>query len=129
MGCNAVATSAGTFVPIPGPGKAVAGVRAKVGVAAPSQLLIEPVLTYVRGGQTRHVGLAAVALHTAVARNLRMALPTGARTALPLGAWVALSMRISVTPDSSPDCAPTVSTRRIKVKVMRVLAASQPGVG
>lgn len=57
-----------------------------------------------------------------------MALPTGIR-GLPLGTWVALSMRIAVTPDSSPDCAPAVSTRHVKVKVMRVLAASQRGVG
>jgi hypothetical protein len=128
-GCNAVAASAGTFVPIPGPGRAVAGVRAKVRVAAPSQLQIEPTLTYTSNGQTHRVDLAAVALHTAAARNLRMALPTGTRAALPIGAWVALSMRISVTPDGSPDCAPAVSTRRIKVKVMRVLAAPQRGLG
>jgi hypothetical protein len=38
-------------------------------------------------------------------------------------------MRISVTPDGSPDCAPAVSIRRIKVKVMRVLAAPQRGLG
>jgi List-Bact-rpt repeat protein len=80
-GCNAVAASAGTFVPIPGPGRAVAGVRAKVRVAAPSQLQIEPTLTYMSGGQTHRVDLATVALHTAAARNLRMALPTGTRAA------------------------------------------------
>lgn len=127
--CNAVAASAGTFVPIPGPGRAVKGVRAQVGAAAPSELLVEPTLSYTSGGRTHRVGLPSVALHTAAERNLRMPIPAPARAALPIGSRVGLSLRISVTPDGSPNCGPTVTTRRIKVKVMRVLATPQPGVG
>lgn len=127
--CNAVAATAGTFVPIPGPGQAVAGVRATVSVAAPSQLLVEPTLTYASGGQTHRLALATVALHAASGRNLRMALPAATRAALPLGTWVGLTLRIAVTPDSSPSCAPALSTRHVRLKVMRVLAAPQPGVG
>jgi hypothetical protein len=58
-----------------------------------------------------------------------MPIPAPARAALPIGSRVGLSLRISVTPDGSPNCGPTVTTRRIKVKVMRVLATPQPGVG
>jgi Divergent InlB B-repeat domain len=126
--CSAVAASAGTFAPIPGPGRAIPGVRVKVGVGTPSQLQVEPTLTYQSGGQTQHVDLATVALHTSALRNLRIALPAELRGALPLGKRVALSLRISVTPDTSPDCAPAISTRQVKVRVMRVLAAPQPGV-
>jgi hypothetical protein len=127
--CSAVAASAGTFVPIPGPGRAVPGVRVRVGVPTSSQLQVEPALTYRSDGLMHRVDLAPVAVHTAAARNLRLALPPDARGALPLGTTVALSLRIAVTPDTSPGCNPTVSTRHVKVRVMKVLAGPQPGVG
>lgn len=127
--CSVVAASAGTFVPIPGPGRAVAGVRAKVRVPTPSELQVEPTLAYGRGGTIHRVELATLAFQTAGARNLRMALPAGARAALPLGTRVALSMRISVTPDGSPECAAAVSVQRIAVKIMQVLVAPQSGIG
>ncbi len=127
--CGAGAASAGTFVPMPRPGKAIVGVRAQVRVAAPSELLVEPTISYTRGGLTHRVGLESVTLHTAAERNLRLAIPAAARAALPLGSRVGLSLRISVTADGSPSCAPAVATHRIKVMVTRVLAAPQRGVG
>jgi hypothetical protein len=126
--CRAVAASAGTFVPIPGPGKAVAGVRAQVRVAAPSELLVEPTLSYTSGGRNHGVRLPSVGLHTAAERNLRMPIPAAVRKALPIGSRVKLSLRISVIPDRSPSCAPNISTHRVKAVVMRVLAAPQHGV-
>lgn len=126
--CNAVAASAGTFVPSPGPGRAVAGVRAQVRVAAPSELLVEPTLSYTSGGRNHRVRLPYLSLHTAAERNLRMPIPAAVRKALPVGSRVELSLRISVTPDHSPSCGPNVSRHRVKAVVMRVLAAPQPGV-
>jgi hypothetical protein len=62
-------------------------------------------------------------------RNLRFPLPAGLRSKLPLGTKARLLLGVSTVPDSAVRCAtPGVIGRKLKVKVVKVLAAGQAGV-
>lgn len=127
--CPAVSSRAGTFVPVAGRGRKVAGVRARVGVGTPSRLVVDSRLSYRKAGRTHRVLLAPLSFRIATARNLRIPLPAKVRGALPLGTRVKLTLRISATADSAPACgSAAVSKRRLKVRVVRVLAAGQAGI-
>ena len=100
-----------------------------ISVGTPSQLVVAPSLTYTTNGKERSVVLAPLGLHIATARNQRIPLPPKLRGALPPGTKVELTMRISATANSAPRCDPAaVTVRHSKVKVVRILAAAQPGV-
>jgi hypothetical protein len=128
--CVAVTASAGTFVPIKKPGKVVPGVRAKVEVSLPSQVTVDPTLTYKsKDGKSRSVALSPLSFHSGGIRKLRMALPAKLRSLLPVGTKVGLALRIAAVPDASPQCtSPSVSTKKLKPKVVRVLVEGQSGV-
>jgi hypothetical protein len=122
------APAVGTFVPTPRYGRTVLGVRARVGVKAPSAVRVTGtlILGARKGGR---VGLGTVSYRGSGWRNLRFPLPAGLRAKLPLGTPTRLLLAVSTSPDSSARCAtPKVVDRSLKLKVVKVLAARQAGV-
>jgi hypothetical protein len=117
------------FAPVPKPGQAVPGVRAKVTVKQPSTVKVSAMLGVGNGSSIRLADLGSLSFHTAAARNLHFALPASLRSALPLGSGARLILSIAAKPDAEGGCAqPSVVKRQMSVKVVKVLSGRQAGV-
>lgn len=104
------------------PGKTVPGVRARISVPTPSKVGVEATFTYkghaVSGGD--------YSMSMAKTGNLRVPVPGSLRAKLPFGSKVPVSLRIVSTPKgSSPCAAPVTTTRKLTLKVVRVLSGAR----
>jgi hypothetical protein len=102
-------------------GKTIPGVRARISVPTPSKVGVTATFTYkghaVAGGD--------YSMTMAKSGNLRVAVPGSLRSKLPFGSKVAVSLRIVSTPKgSSPCAAPVTTTRKLTLKVVRVLSGA-----
>jgi hypothetical protein len=123
--CSLVTASAGTFTPVPRPGKLVPGVRVVITVGTPSQLSVDASLTYRSKGRARSIPLGSHSLHASPIGKLRLPLPASMRSVPAAGTKVNVRLKISATPDDLPACAPpSLSFRSFKARVVRVLGSA-----
>jgi 6-phosphogluconolactonase (cycloisomerase 2 family) len=132
--CPLVAVAVSNYTPSPAAFAATAagqlgptrpGVRAKVTIDQPSQLLIAARLRWTQDGRPHSVDLGARAIASQGMRNLRLALPRSLGDELPRGTPVNLALRIVANPDSAPGCSsPSVQRLTLATEVVRVLASS-----
>lgn len=102
-------------------GKTVPGVRARISVPTPSKVGVEATFAY----KGRAVASGTYSMSIAKNGNLRVPVPASLRSKLTLGSKVAVSLRIVTTPKgSSPCAAPVMTTKKLTLKVVRVLSGA-----
>ena len=102
-------------------GKTVVGVRARISVPTPSKAGVIATFTY----KGHDVAGGTYSMSMAKAGNLRVPVPGSLRSKLPLGAKVSVSLRIVTAPKgSSPCAAPVTTTKKLTLKVVRVLSGA-----
>jgi hypothetical protein len=107
-------------------GATVSGVRARISVPTPSAVSVAATITWKKDGKRHSVAAGNYSMTLASLGNLRIPLPAALRGKLPLGTKVGVSLRIATTPTgSSPCAAPTSTTRKLSLKVVKVLASAK----
>jgi YVTN family beta-propeller protein len=119
--CLPVGGNASSFVPKLRSSHVVPGVRVKLAVNAPAHLAIESVLVWSDGGKTSKTALESISVDINQWRRIRIPIPTELRDKLPLGTRVGLKMQIQAAPHGGSGCTGTVTQKRLRVRVVRVI--------
>lgn len=134
--CSPVSSSVSNYAPTLTPAiiaalpPTVPGVRARITVDRPAQLLITAKLYWKQKDSQRSIDLGERSIAALGTGNLRLALPQSRWDDLPRGLDVTLRLKVQANPSSDPGClASSVERLALRTQVIRVLASTQTRLG